>query len=477
MHIKGEMTNHNIHIMGYFMKQFGIISIAVMLALLLTAAIVWASEQAAFSPVERESVDPAETPAMSDSKGTHNYTGRIRIYVVEKTSRWYNDYYSASPYKFGFLDFAANTQLDIPYLDTYSDTVVYNGSGWGPLDGNNMMVIAAVFNPSPHLEYTEYLGNPFYAFYVDATAAADVDSVWPNNSTYPNFTHTVLVEEATATWCPNCPNTMAALSYLYENEDNPFFYVSMVADVNAKAYSRLDQDYNFDGYPQCFFDGGYDNITGGYSGYNAYRIPIMQSGNRDVHEMDLTVEMSWLGSDQIEIIYTITNNEVVNESPNNPEAPTADVHGVINTPHEFQASTFDPDSDDLYYRFAWSEGDTSSWYGPYASSDDCITTHEFTAEGIYDVTVQAKDSYDALSNWSASGVTVQIHAFMAGDANNDLSVNLLDITFLINYLYNSGQEPTHLGAANADGTGGINLLDITYLINFLYKDGSPPVYP
>ncbi len=65
--------------------------------------------------------------------------------------------------------------------------------------------------------------------------------------------------------------------------------------------------------------------------------------------------------------------------------------------------------------------------------------------------------------------------FLCGDANGDLTVNLLDITFLISYLYKDGATPDPLEAADADGNGLINILDITYLISFLYKDGPAPL--
>jgi len=63
---------------------------------------------------------------------------------------------------------------------------------------------------------------------------------------------------------------------------------------------------------------------------------------------------------------------------------------------------------------------------------------------------------------------------ICGDADGGGSVNLLDITFLINYLYKGGPAPDPVEAADADGSGGVNLLDCTYLINYLYKDGPPP---
>ncbi len=64
---------------------------------------------------------------------------------------------------------------------------------------------------------------------------------------------------------------------------------------------------------------------------------------------------------------------------------------------------------------------------------------------------------------------------VCGDADGNFSVNLLDITYLISYLYKGGPAPVHMQAADPDGSGTINILDITYLIAYLYKGGSKPV--
>ncbi len=44
------------------------------------------------------------------------------------------------------------------------------------------------------------------------------------------FTHTVFIEEGTATWCPNCPNAAEALFSMYNSSDYPFYYVALVWD-------------------------------------------------------------------------------------------------------------------------------------------------------------------------------------------------------------------------------------------------------
>jgi len=64
--------------------------------------------------------------------------------------------------------------------------------------------------------------------------------------------------------------------------------------------------------------------------------------------------------------------------------------------------------------------------------------------------------------------------FTCGDADDNEAINILDITFLINYLYKGGPEPESIWAADPSGDSVINILDITYLINYLYKGGPVP---
>jgi hypothetical protein len=65
--------------------------------------------------------------------------------------------------------------------------------------------------------------------------------------------------------------------------------------------------------------------------------------------------------------------------------------------------------------------------------------------------------------------------FICGDADSDRAINILDVTFIINYLYKDGPAPDPEQAADADGTGTLNILDVTHLINYLYKDGPDPI--
>lgn len=64
-----------------------------------------------------------------------------------------------------------------------------------------------------------------------------------------------------------------------------------------------------------------------------------------------------------------------------------------------------------------------------------------------------------------------------GDADNNCStgcVNVLDLNFLINYVFRLGPSPDCPAEGNVDGIGTINVLDVNYLINMIFRFGSPP---
>jgi len=77
------------------------------------------------------------------------------------------------------------------------------------------------------------------------------------------------------------------------------------------------------------------------------------------------------------------------------------------------------------------------------------------------------------------GVTVLVMPFSSfagncGDVDNSGTINILDVSYLINYLYRDGTAPDPLESADVDYSGSINILDAAYLINYLYRDGPEP---
>ncbi|MEW5923995.1 MAG: S8 family serine peptidase [Candidatus Zixiibacteriota bacterium] len=62
-----------------------------------------------------------------------------------------------------------------------------------------------------------------------------------------------------------------------------------------------------------------------------------------------------------------------------------------------------------------------------------------------------------------------------GDVNDNDSLNLLDIIYIINMLYKSGPPPEPIeDIGDIDCSGTINLIDVTVLINYLYRGAAKP---
>jgi len=103
-----------------------------------------------------------------------NYPGRLRIYVIELESMFWNDY-NGNPYYHAFLDFAANQVIDISSGGSISDTIVWDGAsaGYPSITADNIQVILAVFDDEAHTSYSDPpSGNPFSAYYSDECIAA-----------------------------------------------------------------------------------------------------------------------------------------------------------------------------------------------------------------------------------------------------------------------------------------------------------------
>lgn len=347
------------------------------------------------------------------TKQTNNkpYDGQLRVYIVEPESRW--DNYNNDPYHYGFLGFAIDEMLSIDYLEKYTINVTWNAKDEGyTIKENNIMAIAAVFNSEINKGYANPpTKNPFDAHYVDAAAGAkpgDTDY----NQVKENFTHTVFVEEGTAGWCPYCPDMAEALNNVYKSNDYPFYFVALVTqnrqrvDVNPVAKAYLQNIYNFYAYPSAFFDGGKKVIVGGYDDESYYISRIEQCGRRDVHELNLSISVQWLGDGNLGIEVSIKNNEMMpNYAPLKPTINGPDT-GRIKSEIEYTFVTTDPEGDDIYYCINWSDNSEEIWLGPYKSGEELKVTHAWAEEGIYTIRVKAKDTNDLESDWAEFEVSM-----------------------------------------------------------------------
>jgi glutaredoxin len=119
----------------------------------------------------------------------------------------------------------------------------------------------------------------------------------------------VFAEDSTATWCGYCHFAREALDTIYTSGDYPFFYVCLVDDKNIHAAAR-NNDFNLYGFPTVFFDYGYKTVVGGWTGAEAaYRTAITQCGARTVPNIDINLNVAWLGDAAMDISIGVTNND------------------------------------------------------------------------------------------------------------------------------------------------------------------------
>jgi hypothetical protein len=86
--------------------------------------------------------------------------------------------------------------------------------------------------------------------------------------------------------------------------------------------------------------------------------------------------------------------------PSQPDIPSGPNRGAINREYTFSTRTTDPDGDQIYYKWDWSDGQSSDWLGPYASGLTVQASHTWTQLGTYEIKVKAKDVNEATSDWS-----------------------------------------------------------------------------
>jgi len=113
------------------------------------------------------------------------------------------------------------------------------------------------------------------------------------------YSHTILGEFGTIMYCVPSTYSYWALKTIYYYGLHPFYYVTHVYDKNTHAYQRVKTELGLVASPTVFWDGGYREDVGASSPSSAmakYNTSIIQCGNRDVADIDLALDVEWLGA-------------------------------------------------------------------------------------------------------------------------------------------------------------------------------------
>ncbi len=127
----------------------------------------------------------------------------------------------------------------------------------------------------------------------------------PSNET---LTHTVFIEEATATWCTNCPDVANVLSSLYKSNKYNFYYVALINGTSPDTTQRLWDDYNIYGFPSVFVDGGYQVIVGATNPESTYIDAINAARARAMPKIKITVTAQYQNVTKEVTVNTLIEN-------------------------------------------------------------------------------------------------------------------------------------------------------------------------
>lgn len=257
--------------------------------------------------------------------------------------------------------------------------------------------------------------------------------------------------------------------------------VSLVGNINFEAYTRLNNDYNFAGYPSVFYDGG-DTVGVGApeppGDEYYYRDRIEAVGARTVPDLDLLIRMDYISGTTYDITVKVGNGVPANSDPAIPTSVVGPINIDVSANASFKAASTDPDLDELYYQYDWGDGTTSSWVGPFNSGDSSSADNTWDQSGNYDIKVRTKDIWNATTDWSPLH-TIRVGCCIAdrGNVNGDSgdAINVSDLVYLVAYSFQNGSAPPCMDEADVNASGTINVSDLVYLVAYSFQSGAAPL--
>ncbi|MFQ6009159.1 MAG: M1 family aminopeptidase, partial [Candidatus Zixiibacteriota bacterium] len=111
----------------------------------------------------------------------------------------------------------------------------------------------------------------------------------------------------------------------------------------------------------------------------------------------------------------------------------------------------------------------------YSIDNNGIISGTTSDTGSFTFTVLVDDN--GSNYWDEEEFTIYVAPtiFIPGDVNFNGSVNIVDVTYLVDYLFRSGPPPPVLNAADVNGSCSIAVDDVTYFVDYLFRDGPAPV--
>jgi hypothetical protein len=117
---------------------------------------------------------------------------------------------------------------------------------------------------------------------------------------------------------------------------------------------------------------------------------------------------------------------------------------------------------------------------PLTGDESGLAMLHYAGKGWETITTQV----DTVNN-TITGRTATLSVFaigkssgccvLRGDVNSSGAINVADLSYLVDYLFRGGPEPSCPDHGDVNGSGGINVSDLSYLVDYLFRGGSAPV--
>jgi hypothetical protein len=104
--------------------------------------------------------------------------------------------------------------------------------------------------------------------------------------------------------------------------------------------------------------------------------------------------------------YIATATRPQENHPPEPPTLTGPTTGKTGETLTFQATSTDPNHDNLFYWFDWGDGNTTNWLGPFPSNHTCQQQYTWSQKNTYLIKVKTKDIYNAESNWTTQEISI-----------------------------------------------------------------------
>jgi len=190
------------------------------------------------------------------------------------------------------------------------------------------------------------------------------------------------------------------------------------ADADGPYYGLIDSPVEFEGSskggysPHTFhWDFGDDhtseeqNPTYTYTDAGNYTVTLTVTDNSSNSSSDTT--WAWI--------------QMSNTPPNKPTI-IGETNGKTGESYDYTFTATDPDESIIWYYVDWGDGSSSGWVGPFDSGQQMILSHSWSNKGTYNISVKAKDPYDAEGPWGYLEVEMPVNQY---SSNHQMSNTLL----------------------------------------------------